>query len=156
MPRCSTIFSTTAIRTVAVPRLSYVPINCGLIAWFSLHALRLFPPCCATQYTRRSSVTQARSAFDLCPAASRLRCYVPVYTYLITGYNTPEKLGEVVSCVPAASPIPPPHSPTIVVTGASLYVPPCFQYPSLLTVHVETEVIPNVSHPRACAHLESF
>ena len=88
------------------------------------------------------------------PATSRLRCYVPVYIYLITGYNTPEKLGDVVSCVPAAF-APPLHLLTLDATGASLYVPHCFRCLSLLTVHVETEVVPNVSYPQGHAHLES-
>jgi len=63
------------------------------------------------------------------PRHFRLRCYVPVYIYLITDYNTPEKLGEVVSCVLAASAILPFRSLTIVVTGASLYVPSSLPVP---------------------------
>lgn len=40
---------------------------------------------------------------DLTPTTSLLRYCVAVYTYAITGYHTPQKLGNVVWYVPAAS-----------------------------------------------------
>jgi len=87
------------------------------------------------------------------PATSSLRCPISVYVYLITGYNTPEQLGRVVSCVPAPYSLPP-HSLAVDAIGVSLYVPTPFRCRSLLTVHVETEVIPNVSHLRSHTYLE--
>jgi len=54
------------------------------------------------------------------PTIFRLRRYVPAYAYLITGFNTPEKLGYVVWCVLAASAVLPLHSLAVDATGASL------------------------------------
>ena len=41
------------------------------------------------------------------PAISRLKHCVPVYTYLVTGYFTPEKLGDIVWYVSAVPTILP-------------------------------------------------
>ena len=71
-----------------------------------LTASRSSPPWYPTRFIRRSYATWVRSALISIPATSRSKYRIPVYIYVITGYNTPQRLGNLVWYAPPASVMP--------------------------------------------------